>query len=56
MGETLGRWRIRTVWLAERQVWGVLADRSQCLGQDVARQRCQEIRKSHEGDTSNEEN
>jgi predicted 3-demethylubiquinone-9 3-methyltransferase (glyoxalase superfamily) len=46
----------RTVWVAERQVWRVLAERSQCLRRDAARQRCQEIRKSHGGNASNEEN
>jgi len=42
--------------LVERQVWRVMADRSQCLERHVARQRCYEIGKIHEGITSNEEN
>jgi hypothetical protein len=44
------------MWLIERQVWRVMADRSQCLRCDVARQRCKEIGKSHGGIASNEEN
>ena len=42
--------------LVERQVWLVMADRSQCLGRDVARQKCKEIGKGHGGIASNEEN
>ena len=42
--------------LVERQVWRVMADHSQCLGQDVTRRRCKEIGKSHGGIDSNEEN
>jgi hypothetical protein len=44
------------VWLVERQVWRVMADRSQRLERHVARQRCKEIGKSPGGIASNEEN
>ena len=56
VGKTL-RWRTkRAVWMVERQVWCFMADRSYCLGRDVARQRYREIGKSHKGTASNEEN
>ena len=42
--------------LVERQVWSVMADRSQCFRRAVARQRCKEIGKSHGGIASNEKN
>ena len=56
VGKALRRRRKRAMRPVERQVWRVMADRSQCLGRDVTRQGCKEIGKSHGGIASNEEN
>jgi hypothetical protein len=39
--------------LALRQIWSVMASRSDCVSRDAARQRCREIKKRHAGNASN---
>ena len=42
-----------TMRLAQRQIWFVMANRSNCLGRVARKQGCQEIKEGHGGDAQN---